>query len=183
MQQFNTAEQIHKGGLYTARDEFSIHKCSWSSAKKPACCEYTTKNANVLNKGLTHRQHTNMQCVSSMQSVCFLLLSIIQYLPDLDCICQLHGSSPIYAEYIGIQHCSQTRQQAGWLHGWLTFNVNSRLMLRATVLRLSNDNSRVGYKTSVIMLSAKRNVIIAKLLLSAAFTEQSNKQFYCQATW
>ncbi len=47
---------------------------------------------------------------------------------------------------------------------------------------LSNDNSRVGQTTSVIMLSAKRDAMIVKLLLSALFIEQSNKQFYCQAT-
>lgn len=55
-------------------------------------------------------------------------------------------------------------------------------MFRATALGLSNDNSRVGHTTSVIMLSAKRDVMIVKLLLSAPFTEQSNTQFYCQAT-
>lgn len=55
-------------------------------------------------------------------------------------------------------------------------------MFRATALGLSNDNSRVGHTTSVIMLSAKRDVMIVKLLLSAPFTEQSNNQFYCQAT-
>lgn len=145
-----------------------------------------TRNANVFNKGLVQRHnhlHTQKCSVSAPCSLyAFLLLNIIQYLPDLKCISQLHGSCSIYAEYIGIRYCSQPRQKAGWLHGWLTFNVNGRLMFRATALGLSNDNSRVGHTTSVITLSAKRDVMIVKLLLSAPFTQRSNKQVYCQAT-
>lgn len=41
IQQFNTVEEIHRGELCTVCYEFSIQKCSWSCAKKPACCEYT----------------------------------------------------------------------------------------------------------------------------------------------
>lgn len=127
-----------------------------------------TQNANVSNKALIFDTQTG-----SVPATCslyaFLFLNILQNLPDLKCTSQLQGSCPIYAEYIGIPPCSQPRQQVGWLHGWLTFNVNARLIFRAKALGLSHDNGRFGHTTSVITLSAKRDVMIVKLLVCAVY--------------
>lgn len=189
IQQFNTAEEIHRSCILCVMNLAYKSVAEVVLRSMPAVntqAASRTQNANVFNKGLLQRYthlHTLTCSVSAPFSLySFFFLNIIQHLPDLKCISQLHGSCPIYAEYIGIRYCSQPRQQAGWLHGWLTFNVNSRFMFRATALGLSNDNSRVGHTTSVITLSAKRDVMIVKLLPSAPFTEQSNKLFYCQAT-
>lgn len=68
-----------------------------------------TQNANVFNKD-THEHAVSAPC----SLYAFSFLNIIQYLPDLKFISQLHGRCPIYAEYIGKQYCSQSRQQAHW---------------------------------------------------------------------